>query len=184
MLSAQEISGSLRGAALLFRGRVDGLQALDRSTEGFWRSFLVIVLVLPINAVTLFAIAQAEPGAEFGSLFGEQLPVIAIDWVAFPLALALVAGPLGLSQGYASYIVARNWAAPIMAAVLALPFILRGAGWIPPAGGMVLSGIALILVVRYHYMIVRLALEVPFPKAAMLVGADIALTILIVALLT
>ena len=183
MLGLSEIDRSLRGAAQLFLGRKEGLQALDRSVEGFWRSFAVIFILLPINAIVVLAIARTGSRASFGSLFMEQLPLLFIDWFAFPIALALVAGPLGVSSRYVTYIVARNWAAPIAGAILAIPYLLQGAGWIPVNGAALLSLIAILIVLRYGYLVLRLALGTSAAISAGLVAADLGLTLLLIALI-
>jgi len=178
MPSVEEILRSLRGAAVLFLARPDGLSALDRSVGGFWRSFAAIILIVPLNAITMLALAQGSQ-ERFGGLFVSQLPVLAADWVAFPIALAIAARPLGVGAHYVSYVVARNWAAPIAAAILTVPFLLEGAGWIPRQGSAFLSLVALVIVLRYHYVILRLALQATVPIALALVMVDVLLTLVI-----
>ena len=182
-MNPREITRSLGGAWQLFRGRPEGLLALDRTLGGFWRSFAVIALVVPLNAVTVLSIARANGEGDFRSLFGDGLPVLAADWIAFPLALALFAGPLGVNRTYPSYVVARNWAAPIAAALVMVPFLLQGAGWIGPSGTMFLSLIAFALVLRYHFIVLRLALQTTVPISLALMLVDLLLTLLLVALL-
>ena len=183
MLGLSEINRSLRGAVQLFFGRKEGLQAMDRSVEGFWRSFAVIFILLPINAIVVFAIARSSTsGADFRGLFMEQLPLLILDWVAFPVALAMAAGPLGVSAKYVSYVVARNWSAPVAGGILAIPYILQGAGWIPVNGAALLSLIAIIVVLRYGYVVLRLALGTTMAVSAGLVVADLALTLVLIAI--
>lgn len=182
MLGLSEISQSLRGAVQLFLGRKQGLLAMDRSVDGFWRSFGVILLLLPINAVVVLAITRTNSSETFGGLFFEQMPLLLLDWVGFPIVLALVAGPLGVSANYVSYVVARNWAAPVAAAILAIPYLLQGAGWIPVNGAALLSLVAIVVVLRYGYMVLRLALGTSMALSAGLVAADLALTLIVIAL--
>ncbi|MCF3932260.1 hypothetical protein L1787_02370 [Acuticoccus sp. M5D2P5] len=183
MLTVSEIVRSLNGAWLLFLGRREGLDLLDRSAEGFWRSFAVILLLLPLNAVTILAVARSQ-GVDkpFNEMFLEGLPVLALDWVAFPIVLAFAAGMLGVKRTYTSYIVARNWMAPVAAAILAIPVILQGAGWIGPTTSILLSLISMGLVLRYHYLVVRLALETTVGLSIGLVVVDLLLTLVFVGL--
>jgi len=182
VLSVSEISRSLTGAWLLFLGRPDGLQALDRSLSGFWRSFLVVILILPINAVTMFGVSRSEGATEtFDALFWGNLPVLFLDWVAFPAVLAAAAGPLDVKRTYVSYVVARNWATPLAATILAIPLILQGAGWLPATAATLLSLAGMAIVLRYHFMILRMALGTTVPVSAGLVAADLFLSLLIVA---
>jgi len=183
MLDLSEISRSLRGAAALFFGRKEGLQALDRTVDGFWRSFGAIILLLPLNAITVFALTRSgASSAGFTSLFLSQIPILVLDWVMFPIALAFAVRPLGLSANYVSYVVARNWAAPLMAAILTIPFLLQGAGWVSINVAALFSLAALLVVLRYHYMVVRIALGADVGIAIALVGADLLLTLFIMAL--
>jgi len=183
MLTPAEISRSLAGAWQLFLGRADGLQRLDRSIDGFWRSFLVILLILPINAVSMLAASRLEQANRtFEQLFWGGLPVLALDWIAFPVLLALAAGPLGVKRTYVDYVVARNWASPLAAAILAVPLVLQGAGLIPMAVGTLLSLVAIAVVLRYHFMIVRFGLRATVPLSVGVVVADVALSIFISAL--
>ncbi|WP_108660740.1 hypothetical protein [Acuticoccus kandeliae] len=183
MLTPTEIRRSLNGAWLLFLGRAEGLAALDRSADGFWRSFAVILLLLPINAITLLAVSRTgETTASFQEMFFEGLPVLALDWVAFPIILALSAGMLGVKRTYVSYIVARNWMAPIAAVILAIPVVLQGAGWLGPSPAVLLSLLSMGLVLRYHYLVVRLALETTMGLSIGLVVVDLLVTLVFVGL--
>jgi hypothetical protein len=182
VLTVGEIRRSLGGAWGLFLGRADGMEALDRSVDGFWRSFLVILLILPINAVSMLAASRAGASDGFDELFWGGLPVLALDWVAFPIVLAAFAGPLEIRRTYTSYVVARNWASPLAASILAVPLVLQGAGWIPPTAGTLLSLAAMAIVLRYHFMIMRIALKTSIPVSAGLVGADVFISIILVAL--
>lgn len=182
MTATATISRSLTGAALIFRGRDAGLGYLDRSVDGFWRSFAVIFLVFPIHILTLYAVSRTENGEAFNAALRTSVPLLALDWVLFPAVLALAAKPLGVASHYVSYVVARNWAAPIAAAITMLPFILEGAGWIPPEGGALLSLIALGLVLRFHYMILRIALQAAVGMAIALVVVDLMLSLVLVGL--
>lgn len=182
-MSAAEISRSLGASWEFFRGRPGGLALLDRTIEGFWRSFGVILLVLPINALTMFAVSRIDDTDQpVGSLFVDGLPILVLDWVAFPVLLAILARPLDVSQSYVSYVVARNWAAPLAAVMLMVPFVLEGAGWTGPATTAFLSIIALALVLRLHYVILRLALRAGVGLAIALLVGDVMLTLFIVAL--
>lgn len=182
MTQPGEISRSITGAAQLFLGRDRGLSYLDRSFDGFWRSFSVILLVLPIHVLTLYAVSRTPGGSPFGAAFRESLPLLALDWVLFPAILALAAKPLDVSRDYVPYVVARNWAAPIAASITLVPFMLQGAGWVPNEGAALLTLVALGVVLRFHYMILRIALKVTVPLAIGLMAVDFMLSLLLVGL--
>jgi len=47
MFKADEIRESLAGAWQVMKGDPDGLDRMDNSVEGFWRSFGVFFLIVP-----------------------------------------------------------------------------------------------------------------------------------------
>ena len=182
MLSVSEARRSFSGVWRIFRGRADGLKDMDRSVPGFWRSFATILLVLPSDAVTLLAMARTDETVSFGNLFFGRLPVVALDWVALPLVLAFAARPLGVSGTYVDYVVARNWGAPLAAAVMALPFLLFGAGWISGVTTTYLSVAMLGLVLRYQWLVLRLALRASVAMSVALLIVDILVSLLLMGL--
>lgn len=182
MLSAAEVRRSLNGAALLFRGRADGLQFLDRSVGGFWSSFAALLLVLPIDAISILAQSRIVVQEPFVSAFVDRLPPLILDWIAFPIVLGLFAKTLGISGAYVSYVVARNWAAPISWTIVTVPLVLQGAGFIGGPVAIVVTVAALAVAMRYHYLILRIALGATMPMAAMLLVGDVVLSFFIVGL--
>lgn len=182
MLSFRSIGGGLGGAWQLFLGRPQGLEALDRSVDGFWRSFAVVLLLVPINAVTLLAAARIE-GATVSvkTVLVDALPLLLADWVIFPITLALAAGWLEVKRTYVSYVVARNWAAPIAATIVAVPVVVQGAGWLGAEAAAWASLLAVTIVLRYHYLVLRIALRTSVPVSIALVVIDLVLSLLLVA---
>lgn len=184
--SLGEIQRSLSGAWDLFLGRPQGLDKLDRSVEGFWRSFGVIVLLLPIHALSLWADARlrerdGSEGLGDPSSFDlvAEYARLGLDWIAFPALLAAFAGVLGIGATYVSYVVARNWAAPIGMTIALTPLVLEAVGVLPQGLGGLLFLIAVAVVLRYHFMILRIALKADLPLAIALLLTDLALSFLI-----
>ncbi|MEM8663378.1 MAG: hypothetical protein AAGF49_04570 [Pseudomonadota bacterium] len=182
-MSIATITRSLTGAAQLFLGRKEGLALLDRSVDGFWRSFQVIFLLAPLTAITVFALTRADPSLTFWGIFTGQMVVVAAGLVLYPVLLALAAKPLGVSANYVSYIVARNWATPISAAIQTVPWVLFGAGWVPGEGAQLLTFIVLLIVLRYDYLILRIALQAPVGLAIALVIIEVLLAFLLAGVL-
>lgn len=183
MLTMTETQRSLSGALLVLRGRREGLALLDRSIDGFWRSFAAILLLVPIDAVaTLAAVKTNTADGPFAAAFLGSLPLLALQWVAFPVVLALLARPLAVTRTFVSYVVARNWTSPIMAVAVTLPLLLQGAGWIPPDGTAFILMVTLVLVLWLHIRIVRIALDVGLQMAVALVALDVVVTIALVLL--
>ena len=97
-------------------GRPEGLNRLDTSLEGFWRSFAAIILVAPFALLALDqpAAARCRSRRGAGPLTGGGARALGVallvDWFAFPLIFALLAPTFGLGSRYVPFIVARNWA--------------------------------------------------------------------------
>lgn len=182
MLAPAEARRAFRGAWLLFRGRSEGLALMDRSFEGFWRSFAALLLVIPSDALMLFVLSRMDGVGSFGTLFMQRLPVLALDFVLLPIGLAAAARPLGIAGGYVDFIVARNWGAPLASALIALPYLLSGAGWLDAQTTTLISVALLGLVFRYQWMTLRLCLRAPIPMAIALLAIDLLMSLLIVGL--
>ena len=158
---------SLSGAWDVMNGRAEGLRKLDLTIDGFWRSFGAVVLILPVALVALASerVAFAAHGGEAVALTGGyvvlRLIAVIVDWLTFPVILALLARPMGIAARFVPYIVARNWAAVLVAAMFAVPHLFHALGVLPtgmlPFVLLLLFGIA----VWFAYVIVRTAMQVP-----------------------
>ncbi|WP_146619907.1 hypothetical protein [Acuticoccus sediminis] len=181
-MTGAEVARSLEGAWRLFRNRPDGLTLLDRSVDGFWRSFTALLFVIPIDAISLLALSRIAVQPPFGQAILERLPTLAIDWIAFPIILALMAKPLGVTKTYVSYVVARNWAAPLSWIIVTIPILLQGAGFLGGQLAIIATIVSLMVAVRYHYLILRIALGVTVEVAVALVVVDLVVSFMIVAM--
>ncbi|WP_075221914.1 hypothetical protein [Acuticoccus yangtzensis] len=181
-MTVAEISRSLEGAWRLFRNRRDGLDLLDRSLEGFWRSFGALLLILPIDAISLLALSRIAVQPPLFEAFLSRLPALALDWVLFPIILAALAKPLGISKSYVSYVVARNWAAPISWVIVTIPIVLQGAGFLGDQMAIIATLVALMVAVRYHFLIIRISLGVTIEVAVALIAVDLVISFLVVAI--
>jgi hypothetical protein len=125
------IRENLVGAWQILSGRPEGLNRLDTSIEGFWRSFAIVVVIAPIAFLTLVGeeVAPADSAAVVEPLTTAGVLLFAItvlvDWFAFPLVFALLAPSFGLGSRYIPFIVARNWASIYISAIVAIVHVLR-----------------------------------------------------------
>ena len=178
MLERAEVERSLRAAWDLFLDRPDAMDGFDLSEEGFWRSFRAIALVVPLFVLGLLAQLRLTDtwaqGLGFWVLNGILL---VLDWFAFPLLLALVAGPLGIGRRYAAFIIARNWASVWAYALMGAISFLVVLGLIGPESGMLLIGIAWLVVLYYAFIVARRGLEAGILLAVGVVIADTALSL-------
>jgi hypothetical protein len=179
---------SLAGAWTIMRGRREGLARLDLSIEGFWRSFGAIVLLIPFAALALLSqqrMVEAAgdgvdaPGGLAGGGIGVEAVAFLADWVLFPLVFAVLARPLGLGARYVPFIVARNWAAVILAAMLAVVHAVHVLGIVPTALAPYLLIAALAVALRFSYVVAKTALDVPIGVALGAVVLDFLISLMV-----
>lgn len=185
MFNADEIRRNVTGAWTIMKGDAGGVALLDTSYEGFWRSFAVFFLLVPIFAMGLLSHLQimAEDGLTVGSgMAGYVFAVFVargLEWVAFPAILAVAAQALRIDRKYIPFIVARNWASLIIAGFYAPPLLLHVLG-VVPTGLVILAGFVILIVATYFsFRIVRLCLEVDGTMAAGIVAFDFVLALAI-----
>jgi hypothetical protein len=179
-LSRDEIVRSLTGAWHVFLDRQDADRYFDLSVTGFWRSFRAVVLVLPAYVLSTLTAWTTLPAEADENLFILAKAIsLAVDWVAFPVVLALIADRLKVSTTYSAYVIVRNWGSVIATApfgVLALLYVL---GLIGQEITGTLSLAILFVVLRYNYLIARRVLQVGVPLAIGIVVADFILSLAI-----
>jgi len=187
LISLGEIRAALDGSWLLLRNRSEGMAFFDQSIQGFWRSFSVIVLLLPAFLVSGLAEKQFyfdenmfHPDAfPNGAYWTAQMLALGLDWITFPVLLALLARPIGISHRYVSFIVARNWTsllASIPYLIIYLAFLL---GVISPGISVLLSFFCLLAVLWYRFLVARIALQATISLSIGVVVLDIVLTLVI-----
>jgi hypothetical protein len=177
------IRDNLAGAWLLMRGRAEGLARLDLSLDGFWRSFAVILGVAPLVLLALTsqqALLPADPDTVVPAAdVTRDLLGIVVDWFAFPVVFAVLARPLGLGARYVPFIVARNWATLIVAALLGVIHAVNLVGLLPQQAASILLVLALAVSLRFSYLIARIALAVPPLFALPIVILDVLVSLLV-----
>jgi len=170
---------SLAGAWEVMNGRPEGLSRLDLSIGGFWKSFGAIALVGPVSLLSVHVEGLGLGEDEAATGMASALLPVALDWVVFPVVLAFLAPAMGLTRGYVPFIVARNWAAAIIAAIFAVPLGATALGLLPVEAMAWLGLVLFALSVRFAYLVARTALGVPFAVAAPLVAMDVLISLVI-----
>lgn len=186
MIGPDEIVRGFRGSWRLLLGDVRGMSWFDTSIDGFWRSFFVMVLMLPLPLIELAAQRQLPMASRVDPavLSGPAYIVVgilsyALAWIAFPLVLALLAKPLGIGPRYVPYMVARNWTTLIGALpslVVTLAFLL---GLMPVTALGPANLAALGFNLYYSWLVARLACAAAPGLAGGLVALDFLLTLVI-----
>jgi len=186
MPGRDEIVRSIRGAWMLFLGRAEGMRLFDLGIDGFWRSFGALFLILPFFAVVALseqallamdAESAGMPPPDGTLLWLSRTTSLLVGWLALPLILGSLARPLGIARTYVPFIIARNWSAVIAAIPVTVGAVLSyGVG--AEIGGIVTLA-ALFIVLRYNFMVARIALEASLGLAAAVTILDFLLGIVL-----
>lgn len=181
-----EITRSLSGAWLLFRQKEEGYRLFTVTLGGFWRSFGVFFIILPIYLFSLFVeeqmVLEARPEAITPQGMGFTIFMtlaLAVEWLAFPIVMAFLAAMMQLGQRYVPYIIAYNWSAAIISFMLLPALALYLLGVLPPSAAMAINFGVSFFMLYYRWYIARTALAVSGATAAALVAIDFLMSMVI-----
>ncbi|ADZ72066.1 hypothetical protein [Polymorphum gilvum] len=187
MVGIAETLRAIEASWALFRGRADAMRGFDLSIGGFWRSFSVVILLVPPLIVTSLAerrLILIEAGVDSGffpeqAFWQAQVVVFGLDWILYPFVMAVLAAPLGLSRTYVPFVVARNWTSLLATVPFVIPALLYMAGLIPSGILVLLSIAALAVVAHYRYRVTRISLQASVSVCIGVVVLDLLLSLLI-----
>ena len=182
-----EIRAALDGSWLLLRNRPEGMTFFDQSIHGFWRSFQVIFLLVPVFLLAglseqrlYFAENMYHPeGFPSRAFWTAQAFGLGVDWVALPIILAALAAPIGISHRYVPFIVVRNWTSVLASIPFMINYMLFLLGIIPPGIAVLFSLTCVLVVLWYRYLVARIALQATISLAVGIVVLDILLSLVI-----
>jgi hypothetical protein len=170
-IAALVVNG-LRGAALLARGRPDGLRFFPGTMDDAARSFVAVAVTVPI-IVGIRLIAWAENGepASGGRILLRDMMVYAVSWMAFAIMSYRIAGTTGRTEQWPRFMVAWNWCNVVGSAIVmvgGVPSLLNVPAVVEQAAELVALGWALWL----EWYVVRVAFNAGPLLAAYLVMLD------------
>ena len=181
-----EITKSINGAWRIARMDQNALNYFNMSVEGFWRSFLAVLIVLPLYVVFLVLNLGQLSGMELptGSATSKELYVAIklaahiLGWLAFPIVMIPISRLMDLSQSYVPYIIVWNWSNVLVMAVI-LPAVLL----FPPSAqsgqsAKLILMAAQITVLFYGYLVARAGLQCKILTAIGVVMLDLLLGLL------
>jgi len=178
MLSLSDLIRALVGLKRLLGMRVDAFDVFDASPKGFWASFWVALMVLPVWGLAIVdqMARVADPAPIRYVAF--QIVGYAIGWLAYPLAMVRISDYLDRWPQFYRYMVAYNWF-QLVQAVAWLPLLLAvDAG--APAGLVALTWLVTHgILITYGWFIARRGLQVDGLTACALVVIDLLLSLLI-----
>ncbi len=186
MIERDEIIRALKGSWRLLLGDERAMSWFDTSIEGFWRSFGVMILCLPMPLVELSAqsllpmAARLEPQALEGPGYWiAGLLAYGLTWIAFPVLLAVLARTFGIAGVYVPLMVARNWTtllASLPSFVFTLLFVL---GVLPLQALGPLNLAALAFGLYYAWVVTRIAARTPPGLTGGLVALDFLVSLVV-----
>ncbi|MGE0660421.1 MAG: hypothetical protein AB7F36_10695 [Reyranellaceae bacterium] len=176
MMSSRELALGMVGVWRLARNDGAGVQYFERSLDAARRSFWVMLLLVPADAIQ--SMMQIEDlGLRFGG--ARQLILLAlfyvVGWLYFPVVVLRVAEATGRLRGFPGYLAAFNYAQILLyALVLGLNALTRQ---MPSAVQPLIGLTLLVLIALVHFRLLRHMMELPIPQAGMLVFANLCLNI-------
>lgn len=188
MLRLDEIVRSVRGAWMLFLGRAEGMKQFDLSIDGFWRSFGAIFLLLPFFAISVLgeralmisdAASDGIAPPDANLFWVSRITALLLNWLALPLILGVLARPLGIAPNYVPFIIARNWSGVVAGVPVAIGALLSGFTGLDLESGSIITLAALFIVLRYNFMVARIALQANVALAAAVTILDLLLSIVL-----
>lgn len=126
----REIADAGRGLMRLVRYDPSWEGYFEQSATGFLRSFFAPALALPFYLVAAGIVSGAGPQAEDPTL--REVAAIALSHLiatlGYPALVAAFARPLGVSAGYAGFIIVANWSTLFLNIALAATAFLTLGG--------------------------------------------------------
>lgn len=179
-LTARDVANSVFGAYRLARFDPTGLQYMDRTPEGAWKSFYAAVIVAPawtlLLAIRLWG--QVPDTPLFQIVVVEAIAYV-ISWTAFPVVMHGVSGMLDRQARYVDFLCAYNWSSVVQMSVYLPVVILAATGILPgPISEGLVFGIMLAML-TYQWFVMRTALDISGVASAALVMLDLFLSALI-----
>ena len=153
------IADAVRGVAAasqLARGNAQGIELLDVSIEGFWRSFQAVLWIVPFHTLIILALTHTSAEAETPVPWTGEYISLMVRFALFPLVALLLTRILGLTQRYVPLVAACNWASVLQSAFLAISLLLISL--LPEADRPMLQFVCFSATLVYSWFVMRSAL--------------------------
>ncbi|MCV9937770.1 hypothetical protein OIU35_15560 [Boseaceae bacterium BT-24-1] len=162
-LAADDVTRSLIASWRLLTADAKALPDLDLSRDGFWRSYLALILTIPSMIPVLAAERTLAGLSNTGGLFdapgllaavvtAEMLAVLAV-----PALLVGIAPNLTHNPHFTGFIITWNWAGILSAAMMAVPATVFALGWSNPGIATFQTLAFATIVLRLRYCVARAA---------------------------
>jgi len=130
MPSSSDIQQYLLGSWRMMNGKADGMRLLDITADGFWDSFLAILIALPALIAVWVAVTNsvAPPAVPVATRMSILLRLATADlgsWVLPVAAFMAAARRAGLADKLAQYVISSNWGNALLTWLMLPPALLR-----------------------------------------------------------
>jgi hypothetical protein len=177
-VSARDVAAGVASVALLARGRAIGLELLDGSPHGAWRSFVALFVAAPFFlALKLLSAPPIVAGADPARLWIAEAIGYVMGWFALPLAMLAFARVMDRLHRWPLFVCAWNWTNVAQILVFVAAALL--AALLPRGLGQLVTLVALGYVLWLQWFVARAALDIPGPRAVAVVGVDLVLGLFI-----
>lgn len=172
----EHIARSIHGVWRLALLDTSGAQQIENTLEGFWRSFIAAIILLPAFFF-LVSLDEPPPGlaepSAFRAIAVESIGYV-VKWTAFPLAAIPMVAGLDRNDRYFGFIAALNWA-QVIEIVPALTMIFLTQTVLPPEMAAPAQIALLAAFVLYEWYIAKTMLDVSGLAAAGLIFVNFAI---------
>ena len=135
----REIITSLVGAYQLARRNPDALSYFNISMEGFYRSFLAMILAIPLFAIeNAIDYRDIPTETSMGSFLFLLCIALLVSWGAYLSVMAVLARFMGFSDRYSVFVIVYNWV-QFAIILIWLPISVIATGILPDNIGPVLT---------------------------------------------
>ena len=175
---------ALYGVWLIACRRTESVSYFDISVDGFWKSFLAALLVLPANVIItfvgLYAISETNYGI-FAAL--RDLLIYGITWLLYPLLVLNFFAFLGSKDRALAYLIPYNWASVPLGYMFAVATVLNNFLSMVPFLGIFLLTTVYAVAICLFFEIARQGLKVSRLSAIGVVVFDFIFSISLMSIL-
>ena len=188
MPSLSEALRAIEGSVAIARRDPDASRFFDLSADAFWRSFAVVLFLVPLYFIVSAAetrmlfemrdqITGTPPG--YSVLLISNLVTLGIEWFAYPIAILFIAPLFSVGQRVSPYIIVYNWSSLTISLVMVPNFVLYLIGVFPIAMAVLVNFGLVLAVVWYRFLLAREVLGAPIGTAIGFVALDVVLSLFI-----
>jgi hypothetical protein len=175
-----EISAGLQGAALLGRAQPQGLLLMAGTPAGAWRSCWAALVCLP----AFLALRADDPPLRgvLGALL-QDIVLFTLGWFGFLVMSERLVAMMGRAALWPRFVAAWNWSNVVQYGAMLVTLLLPAHLGAPPLVTQTLALVGLGYAIWLEWFVTRWALQATRLQATALVGADLALGMLVQSLM-